>query len=438
MKTLGFSLFFTLSAITIVVVSCHPNNERLILDKAEEVIDDYPDSALQILSSIHKENLRRQKDYAYYSLLYAKALDKNYIDTTDVSVISPAVSFYENIHSTEKLALSLYYLGRIQQNSLDIKESMLSFTKAEKLLETINNPTLSYLLKMAIANNYTQSYNTFEELRYTFDALCLAKQHNLERYLLPARYRYAASLANNQKYDEALSIMDSLAADKNCPSYLRKRCFVRSCFYKTLSKRGDSHRLKDDFEIALSGDDYPMEVDDYCAYAYLLGLNGDTQAANNLFQRIKESFPNEGNIAAIWESSLAEKKGDYESAFKKLNTTLSEQDSIFRHTLQQSLSQTQKEYFQSELRETDHKRKQSRLTSLIVGLSAMLIICVLSFVLYWFWRYFSEKDSESKAKIDALSAAMKTIEEDKASAMEEIRKNYLSRMFRPLGERYSN
>ena len=431
------NLFFTIIAIAAVTVSCKQSEEQSYLQRAEQIIDDYPDSALVLLSSISRANLQKEKDYARYSLLYAKALDKNYIDTTDISILSPAISFYEKKASQKELALSLYYLGRIQQNGRDYNASMLSFTRAEKILENTPNPPLTYLLKMAMAENFAYSYNTVEELRYIKEALQVMEESHLEKYRSISLYRYASSLANNKQYDEAFAIMDSLSSDKNCPVQIKKQSFVRSCYYKTYILRETPEVLKEKYNLALSGD-YPMEVKDYCAYAYILGRNGDENAAETVFQQVKEMFPEGKTVAEIWEGTLAAKKGDYESAYRKLNSTLSEQDSIIRHTLQQSLSQTQKEYFQSELRETDHKRKQSRLTSLIVGLSAILIIGVLSFVFYWFWRYFSEKDCESKAKIDALTSTMKALEEDKTSSMEEIRKNYLSRMFRPLGELYSN
>ena len=288
MKTLGFSLFFTLSTISIMVVSCHPNKDRLILDKAEQFIDDYPDSALVLLSSISPTNLHKEKDYARYSLLYAEALDKNYIDTTDISILSPAISYYERRDSQKELALSFYYLGRIQQNGRDYNASMLSFTRAEKILEDAPNPPLTYLLKMAMADNYAYSYNTVEELRYTKDALQVMKEKHLEKYRSISLYRYASSLANNKKYKEALNILDSLSSGNDCSERIQKRSFVRSCYFKTLIESESPEILKDKFHMASSGG-YPMDAEDYCAYAYLLGLNGDTRAANNLFQQIKES-----------------------------------------------------------------------------------------------------------------------------------------------------
>ena len=89
------NLFFTIIAIAAVTVSCKQSEEQSYLQRAEQIIDDYPDSALVLLSSISRANLQKEKDYAHYCLLYAKALDKNYIDTTDISILSPAISFYE-------------------------------------------------------------------------------------------------------------------------------------------------------------------------------------------------------------------------------------------------------------------------------------------------------------------------------------------------------
>ena len=61
------------------------------LQQAEAMMDEHPDSALNLLKGIAQPELQTQAHHARYALLYSQALDKNYIDLTNDSLISIAV-----------------------------------------------------------------------------------------------------------------------------------------------------------------------------------------------------------------------------------------------------------------------------------------------------------------------------------------------------------
>ena len=83
-------------AVIVILTACHPRPDRAtlrtvmpILERSEKV-----DSCLAVLRSIDTAALTRPADKARWALLYAMALDKNYIDTTDLSVLQPAIDRY--------------------------------------------------------------------------------------------------------------------------------------------------------------------------------------------------------------------------------------------------------------------------------------------------------------------------------------------------------
>ena len=59
-------------------------------------MDTYPDSALQLLKTIDSKHLVTKEGKARYALLYSQALDKNYIDVTEDSLINIAVEYYKD------------------------------------------------------------------------------------------------------------------------------------------------------------------------------------------------------------------------------------------------------------------------------------------------------------------------------------------------------
>ena len=129
----------------LVAVSCgsshHTRPDRTIraqfrtiqplLLKSEKV-----DSCLAVLQAMDTAALKRPADKARWSLLYAMALDKNYIDTTDLSVISPAMECYTPWHHLNRKDkfYTWYYKARIEENARVYDASLNSYLYAERYM----------------------------------------------------------------------------------------------------------------------------------------------------------------------------------------------------------------------------------------------------------------------------------------------------------------
>lgn len=119
-----------LLGIIVGICSCESNGHKAKLDKAESIMTDKPDSALTILESISKSNLKSPKLKAKYSLLYATALDKNYIDTTDLGVLADADRYYSRFGSPEEKMKTNYYKGVIYHNQKNDIQALYHYQKA--------------------------------------------------------------------------------------------------------------------------------------------------------------------------------------------------------------------------------------------------------------------------------------------------------------------
>ena len=87
-------------------------------------MEERPDSALTILKSMPQEKLITKELKARYSLLYAMALDKNYIDTTNLDVISPAIEYYSRYGSPIEKMKTYFYQGCIYANRMENDRAM--------------------------------------------------------------------------------------------------------------------------------------------------------------------------------------------------------------------------------------------------------------------------------------------------------------------------
>lgn len=135
-------LIFSLLLASFLLASCACRNSAVTLNNVETYIQERPDSALATIRAIDTNTLTTPKLRAHYALLFAMALDKNWIDTIDVEVVMPAVDYYDRHPSNNRRAKSWYYLGRIQENRGDFTPANISFLKAEKWADEKSDDTL--------------------------------------------------------------------------------------------------------------------------------------------------------------------------------------------------------------------------------------------------------------------------------------------------------
>lgn len=118
--------------ISFLFISCDNKKTKSLLQDVETYIQERPDSALQVLRKVDTLTLNTKSLRARYSLLFAMALDKNYIDTTDVSVVMPAVNYYKRHGNPDERLKAYFYLGRIYLNNRRYDKAAVAYSLAEK------------------------------------------------------------------------------------------------------------------------------------------------------------------------------------------------------------------------------------------------------------------------------------------------------------------
>ena len=121
----------TILVLALCLASCNRHSEhwKTITDM-ERIIEERPDSVLNVLQTIDTDELVGDEERAKHALLLSMALDKNYIDKTSFEVLQPAIDYYEdNGSATDKLR-TYYYQARIYQNAGNDAMAMEAFVKA--------------------------------------------------------------------------------------------------------------------------------------------------------------------------------------------------------------------------------------------------------------------------------------------------------------------
>ncbi|MBD5216137.1 MAG: hypothetical protein HDS78_06460 [Bacteroidales bacterium] len=129
-----------LLCMSMACVCCsHRSEHHPALDAADSLIESRPDSALAILSAINPAQLHSRPLAARYAVLMSMALDKNYIDTADFTVIQPAIDYYLTHGTPDERLRTLYYMGRIYQNSGNDDMAMSSFMDGAELRDEVSD-----------------------------------------------------------------------------------------------------------------------------------------------------------------------------------------------------------------------------------------------------------------------------------------------------------
>lgn len=145
------------------------------MDKAENLMDTKPDSALVVLENIPASSVKGKEAAARYALLKSIALDKNCIDTTTFDVLHPAIDYYVKNGTPDEQFRTYYYQGRIYQNQGDDDSAMQSFMNACDLRKQVTDSLLLSHTLVAQGTLYLKQYKINDFVHYNMEAAKLYK-----------------------------------------------------------------------------------------------------------------------------------------------------------------------------------------------------------------------------------------------------------------------
>ena len=363
------------AAVTVLVLcavlSCSDDTAVMAeLDRAEAVMEEYPDSALALLDTLDRSCLVTREARARHALLYSQALDKNYIDLSTDSIISPAVKYYKKHGSPDYRLMTQYYLGRIYQNAGDNESAMRCFVQAERYVPECSDAGMAARLYTAMTAIYYSVYQ--------FEKALTASVNAADYYLSDADTNQYAD-----KMITAANISLLLKDTVKIHEYLSKvRLVFRSIsdeekgyyfgeYLASLPK--NSVRLTstvlDEYLSTVTDPAYQDHINIAIAWYRI----GQPDSALSVLTQSESDFQTELRywllLAYIWEE-----KCDYEKAYQNLKTyvNMEAEESIM------AINDDSK-YIEDQI---EAERKHYRLTiSLVASTLATVIITLLAYLL---------------------------------------------------------
>lgn len=359
-------------SISVLFASCDNRQTKSLLQDVETYIQERPDSALRVLRKVDSLTLNTKALRARYSVLFAMALDKNYIDTTALSILEPTVAYYEKFGSPKDKMLSYYYLGRIYSNRKDYPNAVIYYLQA--LRESSEDDYYHRgLIFEAATDAYNASFNDEEELRNSILAYeCFEKIGDKDLDL--SLYKVAQAYHNNERFDVADSLYSLVYSGKDSTSRL-------ALYAMEDLVSNDLYQEKQDVERDLGLLEYVAEhrgnlsLESYYEYAYLLLLAGKESEAENILSQLSNRETNGKTMEIRYR--IAECKGQYEEALALLKSMLSHQNDVVKKKLAQSVFKAQSDYYRLTAEVSEQKSTISNQRSIIILITGLMIIALL-------------------------------------------------------------
>ena len=107
----GSKEYFTLLIALLLTMLCSCGRNAKIMDEAERIVEQSPDSSLALLSTVDRYSLSKS-DRARFGLLFTMAQDKSGIDVDMDTLIRQSYIYYKGEPETKYYGLSQYYMGK--------------------------------------------------------------------------------------------------------------------------------------------------------------------------------------------------------------------------------------------------------------------------------------------------------------------------------------
>lgn len=394
------------------------NNNRIEqeLSHAANLMRNEPDSSLRIIESIDPDDISRRSTRAKYALLYSQALDKNYEDTDDDSLMRIAYRYYNKRMCSDSLRFLLnYHYGRIYQNGDDFQEAIRYYLTAEKYALTARKNYFLGLVYTRVGEVYSDQMNYHGMLEY------YQKAYNAWKKLHNPVFGNSAILNIANAY---LSLDDTDNAVKyyTTAMELAKADGDEDTIAACLSNLGTIYVNEGDYSKALQAvkeiertfpDDLSIQEYTILAKAYYLQHKIDSARYYfNLASELADDVRDEAQLVYL-SLQIETAAGNFKDAAASMDKCIRLSDSISRMVVSQSATTAEGKFYKEQTAFASYRLKVRSFMEFAFG---VLICVVAAFLIY----YYRQRIKHKQEQIDRYMSAVDNIRVSKDRIIERL------------------
>lgn len=191
--------FFALCSL-LFLSGCYYSVDNRLTD-IENIIDEFPDSALSMLYELDDTCLNSRKDIEIKNILLTEALYKNDVVETDDSLISEATEFFDNKLDNKYRAKAYYLKGIINIYAKKYSDAIISLLNAEKSASLIKDSLMMGLIHRSLGDTFSYLKDYSGALNYYKISYSEFNAHKNNNYKDWALYDVARAFHNAVEYD---------------------------------------------------------------------------------------------------------------------------------------------------------------------------------------------------------------------------------------------
>ena len=365
-----------LFVVVLAVAGCS-GGYRKDFEKAESHMQDYPEDALAVLDSIKQYPIKGKAANARFALLYSQALDKNYIDVTDDSLISVAEAWYTRNGNVREKYLSHYYKGVVNSNAKNYPQAITAFSQAQKYEEELGDNYLLGQLYNQMGYIYKRHYDygkSLESFSKAHKLYALAGKISHKNYMLmniAGCYWNMGDYANSEKYYKE-AIAEGVRT--NYKSLLELSVTGIIGQYIEQERYIDAQKINEEYRVKIT----PKRTKYAGNLARMYYMAGDKQNSYKLLNTAWDYANNAADSISLYmhEYYISKKEGNYDLALEFLEKSLHMQNSELQIKLQQPVLEIQKALLEKDLEYSQYKMEANRKIMVLVLLLSILLGCI--------------------------------------------------------------
>lgn len=405
MKRLVFGLFLLLTIQS--CVGCWKS--RSVMDVAESLMSDAPDSSLTLLNGINRESLLLRGMRERHTLLLTMAHDKCYMPMSSDTIIRSASNWYQHHGSKRYRMLSAYYLGVVQQSRGENIEAVLAFREAEPLAESLSDYRQLSLIEQHLCALFASNFDHVHALEYAEKSLSAAMKSGESLMADFCKLDIAEQLLVEFRYEEAERIVDELLCSENSDIFFSLTLGLKSRIL--IFKDSDYESAKQIYKNAPS-EKLNLSAGDYGRLALFEEIDGNSSLADTLILEASNLLKSKMDSLVFYNDcfNLYSQRKDLKSAIDYLSKRADLQDNIVMGLLRQSEAHALERYYRDTLVVERLRIRHHREMMGIAGV--LLIVIIISLALQL--KRNNRRLLEDMAKIQEVSEDLRVLESKNA------------------------
>lgn len=395
-----------------LLVGCKATDKQTValIDRAEQLCSEMPDSALSIIQSVDADLIRDDVNRARYRLVYSEALYHNYIDSDCDTLTRPMAEYYMDSgrHAERARALYQHALVLQRQGQEFLAEAMVMLLEAERSLEHSDNMRLRGLVSRAKGDIYgdgclfVNALESYEVAKECFDTL------GLEYHSASVVYDMGGTLIQLREFERAEQM---LLEALNYGVGVDNRNFICAVLHELL----DLSIYLDDYakcrayleafttyDALLYGESHKLSME-----AMLLSREGDKEGALRLLDSAATAEDVGWADLEYARYIVYRNSGDAEQALYWQELSKHAQDRLMIEVLEQPVLNIQIDMLRSSLEAKQREGELVRQRNMIIYIVIAVIAVVVAYLV---WRYLRRKNEAIANYVDTISELKHTLD----------------------------